>query len=94
MPRLSTPRSGLRNSPSGQQPRGRDPRLAGEISGREIKRRKGGKGGLRGAEIPRHAGVRFEIKVTPVRELRPDGADEVEFLISANPGESPMPLSK
>ena len=70
-------------------------RLAGEISAERIKNAaKAAKevcGELKFLDMP---GVRFEIKVTPVRELRPDGADEVEFLISANPGESPMPLSK
>lgn len=37
-------------------------------------------------------GVKFEIKVSPASQLKPDGADEVEFFIAANPGEPPLPL--
>jgi DNA repair protein RecN (Recombination protein N) len=38
----------------------------------------------------------FEIALTPLREseARAWGLDEVEYLISANPGQSPMPLAK
>lgn len=37
--------------------------------------------------------ARFEVAITP-KEYATDGADNVEFLISANPGEEPKPLSK
>lgn len=36
----------------------------------------------------------FEVRVTPGETLRPDGADEVEFFFSANPGEPARPLAK
>lgn len=36
----------------------------------------------------------FEVRVTPGETLRPDGADEVEFFFSANPGEPSRPLAK
>ncbi|HOA85531.1 MAG TPA: DNA repair protein RecN, partial [Bacillota bacterium] len=69
-------------------------KLAGEISAVRIKNAaKAAKeicDELKFLDMP---GVRFEIKVTPA-ELGPVGADDVEFLISANPGEPPMPLSK
>jgi DNA repair protein RecN (Recombination protein N) len=38
--------------------------------------------------------VRFSIALNILDEFRPDGSDEVEFLISANAGEPPMPLEK
>ena len=38
--------------------------------------------------------VRFEISVTPIREFAPNGKDAVSFLVSANPGEPLMPLSR
>ncbi len=38
--------------------------------------------------------VRFEVGMTPTEELRPFGTDEVEFLLSANPGEPLHPLAK
>lgn len=40
--------------------------------------------------------TRFKVQITPLPEDRPtkDGADQVEFLISANPGEPLRPLSK
>ncbi len=38
-------------------------------------------------------GVRFEISLTE-KECAPDGCDEAEFLISANKGEEPKPISK
>lgn len=38
-------------------------------------------------------GVKFEIAVRPC-ELCADGADEVEFMIAANPGEPAVPLAK
>ncbi|MDD3692435.1 MAG: DNA repair protein RecN [Oscillospiraceae bacterium] len=37
--------------------------------------------------------VKFVVSINPV-ELGPTGADSVEFLISANPGEQPRPLGK
>ncbi len=38
----------------------------------------------------------FEIQITPrdMTDPRPFGMDDVEYLISANPGQQPMPLSK
>jgi len=41
-------------------------------------------------------GGKFEIKVdeVPLSEARAWGLDDIEFLISANPGQPPMPLSK
>ena len=36
--------------------------------------------------------VRFEVAVTPLGGFGGDGADEVEFLISSNPGEPPAPM--
>ncbi|AKQ64649.1 DNA repair protein RecN [Myxococcus hansupus] len=36
----------------------------------------------------------FEVRVTPSESLRPDGADDVEFFFSANPGEPPRALGK
>ncbi len=39
-------------------------------------------------------GVIFETSVRPAGRLRADGADEVEFLISSNPGEPAMPMAK
>lgn len=39
-------------------------------------------------------GVRFEIDVRAQTDLSPDGLDEVEFMIAANPGEEPVPLAK
>lgn len=38
--------------------------------------------------------VRFEIKISKADKLRADGYDDIEFLISANTGEPPMPLEK
>lgn len=38
--------------------------------------------------------VRFEISVTPLAEFAANGADAVSFLVSANPGEPLMPLSR
>lgn len=38
--------------------------------------------------------VRFEIKISKSDKLRADGYDDIEFLISANTGEPPMPLEK
>ncbi len=38
--------------------------------------------------------VRFEIRITKTDKLRSNGYDEIEFLISANTGEPPMPLEK
>ena len=47
------------------------------------------------ADLGMPGGV-FEIDVAPREdgELRPYGMDAIEFLISANPGQSPMPLSR
>ncbi len=36
--------------------------------------------------------VRFEVAVTPTAVFTSDGIDEVEFLLSANPGEPPAPM--
>ncbi len=38
--------------------------------------------------------VRFSIAVNALDDFRPDGSDEVEFLICANAGEPPKPLEK
>lgn len=38
--------------------------------------------------------VRFHIDVSPLGDFAPDGADKVSFLVSANPGEPLLPLSK
>ena len=38
--------------------------------------------------------VRFEISVTPLADFAPNGKDAVSFLVSANPGEPLMPLSR
>ncbi len=38
--------------------------------------------------------VRFSISLMPAEQLRHDGGDSVEFLISANAGEPPRPLEK
>ncbi len=38
--------------------------------------------------------TQFEIPILPAAEFKPDGKDEVEFLLSANPGEPVKPLSK
>ena len=38
--------------------------------------------------------VRFEISVLPMKEFTATGADSVSFLVSANPGEPLMPLSR
>ncbi len=39
-------------------------------------------------------GVRFEVSINPSESIQSDGMDNVEFLISANPGEELKPLSK
>lgn len=38
--------------------------------------------------------VRFKISVTPLKEFSANGNDAVSFLVSANPGEPLLPLSK
>ncbi len=38
--------------------------------------------------------VRFRIEVLPLSDFAPDGMDKVAFLVSANPGEPLLPLSK
>ncbi len=38
--------------------------------------------------------ARFLTALTPAADLTPRGADEAEFLLSANPGEAPRPLAK
>ena len=38
--------------------------------------------------------VRFEIRIQKNDKLRPNGYDDIEFLISANAGEPPQPLEK
>jgi len=40
------------------------------------------------------AGGRFEAAVTPAREPRPDGLDDVEFLVAGHPGTEPRPIAK
>ena len=40
------------------------------------------------------AKVSFRIDVSPLPDFAPDGADHVAFLVSANPGEPLLPLSK
>src|SRR4029450_4139773 len=37
---------------------------------------------------------RFEARVEPTQTLGPDGADQIELLFSANPGEPVRPLEK
>jgi DNA repair protein RecN (Recombination protein N) len=36
----------------------------------------------------------FDIQLSPSVEARASGIDDIEYLISANPGQSPMPLAK
>jgi DNA repair protein RecN (Recombination protein N) len=48
-------------------------------------------GHLRQLAMPRAA---FEVRVDPAPEATDDGADVVTFLLSANPGEPPLPLAK
>lgn len=38
--------------------------------------------------------VRFDVRLTPLTAPGPRGCEKAEFLISANPGEAPKPLSK
>jgi DNA repair protein RecN (Recombination protein N) len=38
--------------------------------------------------------VRFDVQIRPAGEFREDGGDEVEFLLSANPGEPLQPMAK
>ncbi len=38
--------------------------------------------------------VRFRIEVLPLSDFAPDGMDKIAFLVSANPGEPLLPLSK
>ena len=38
--------------------------------------------------------VRFDASIKPAGVFRPDGADDVEFLLSANPGEPLQPMAK
>ena len=38
--------------------------------------------------------VRFEVDIRSLNELTPTGTEEIEFLISANPGEPLMPMAK
>lgn len=40
------------------------------------------------------AGGRFEAAVTPAREPRSDGLDDVEFLVAGHPGTEPRPIAK
>ena len=40
------------------------------------------------------SGARFRVQVAPAEGLGPEGADEVAFLFSANPGEPERPLEK
>lgn len=39
-------------------------------------------------------GGRFEVRIEPLQQPRANGQDDIVFLISANPGQSPMPLSE
>lgn len=39
-------------------------------------------------------GVRFEVDIIPTEGFTPQGAEEIEFLISANKGEIPKPMAK
>ncbi len=69
--------------------------IAGEIS--SVRHRCAVKAAKEVCEVLQYLdmpGVKFEISVTPAGGLKPDGADDVEFLIAANPGEPPMPLAK
>ena len=47
--------------------------------------------GLAHLAMPR---AQFEVRITPTDTLQKDGADEVTFLFSANPGEALRPLEK
>ena len=38
--------------------------------------------------------TRFEVRFTPLQEVREDGAEDVEFMISPNPGEPLRPLTE
>lgn len=42
------------------------------------------------------AGGRFEVRIRPLPDAAtgPDGADDIEFLVSANPGQPPAPMSR
>jgi DNA repair protein RecN (Recombination protein N) len=41
-------------------------------------------------------GGRFEVRIRPLADAAagPDGADDIEFLVSANPGQPPAPMSR
>lgn len=62
------------------------------------KRREGARGlvesvteTLRFLDMPK---VRFEVRITPSKDFLPSGKDNLEFMISANPGEPLMPMAK
>ena len=38
--------------------------------------------------------VRFEIKISPLGKYTKNGSDDVEFLVSTNPGEDVKPLGQ
>ena len=42
------------------------------------------------------AGGQFEVRIRPLPDgaIGPDGADDIEFLVSANPGQPPAPMSR
>ncbi len=42
------------------------------------------------------AGGQFEVRIKPLPDaaIGPDGADDIEFLVSANPGQPPAPMSR
>jgi DNA repair protein RecN (Recombination protein N) len=42
------------------------------------------------------AGGQFEVRIRPLADaaIGPDGADDIEFLVSANPGQPPAPMSR
>ena len=46
---------------------------------------------LRFLDMPK---VRFEVRITPSKDFLPSGKDNLEFMISANPGEPLMPMAK
>lgn len=46
---------------------------------------------LRFLDMPK---VRFEVRIIPAKDFLPSGKDELEFMISANPGEPLMPMAR
>lgn len=70
-------------------------KLAAALTERRIRAAKGLTDGvtetLKFLDMPK---VRFDVGITPSKELGADGRDDVEFLIATNPGEPLLPLSK